>query len=158
MSERQVIHVALSRDEMIFAAVGAVVRNIDALLKGRRTYFGDPWRDLWAANVTGALGECAVAKHYGRYWTPCYDDPSGVVDVGTRGQVRSTTNQNTGLRLYPRDRDDEAFIQVLVRAPDCYLAGWVWGHEGKRDEWARDGGWEVPLAELRSLTATAVAA
>lgn len=149
--------VTLTRDELIFGAQGAVIRNIDALLKGRTPIFGNPQRELWVNNIVGALAECAVAKFFGRYWTPCYDAPTGVADVGKRMQVRSSTNEQSPLRVYERDQPDHAFVLVIVRAPVFTLAGWMWGHEAKADEWERAQGdatdrtWCVPQSSLREV-------
>lgn len=147
--------VTLTRDEMIFAAHGGVVRNIDAILKGRRTIFGNPQRELWANNMIGALAECAVAKSLGRYWTPLYDQPTGVADIGTRTQVRSSLNPDATLRVYERDKPDHAFILVVVKAPCFSLVGWQWGHEAKQDKYRANGDgeatWAVPQAELREM-------
>lgn len=150
------VEVRLTRDELLFAAQGAMVRNVDALLKGRRSIFGDPHRELWINNVVGAIGECAAAKHYGRYWTPCYEQPTGVSDLRPGEQVRATTRTDGGLRLYERDRDDHAFLLVVVRAPVCHLVGWLRGRDGKRDEWGRnttgERQWLVPQRALRPIS------
>jgi hypothetical protein len=148
--------VKLTRDEMIFAALGGVVRNIDAILQDRRSIFGNPQRELWANNMIGALAECAVAKVGDRYWTPLYDQPTGVVDVGRRLQVRSSINPDAKLRAYERDDPELAFILVIVRAPEFDLVGWLWGREIKQDCWRQGANgseacWGVPQSALREV-------
>lgn len=158
------VTVTLSRDEMIFAAQGAVIRNIDALLKGRKPIFGNPQRELWVNNMVGALAECAAAKHFERYWTPCYERPTGVADLGRRSQVRASTNMSSPLRVYERDNEDHAFLLVLVQAPQFTLAGWMWGRDAKQPEWevdrrdATDRTWCVPQDRLRPAAPVARAA
>lgn len=152
--------VQLTRDEMIFAAQGAVIRNIDALLQGRQAIFGDPQNELWVRNIVGTLGECAAAKYLNRYWTPVYERPTGVADIGRRSEVRSSTNPNAPLRVYERDHDAHAYLLVLVAAPKFTLVGWLWGREAKQPRFevpkrdATDRTWCVPQSELRPVDQT----
>jgi hypothetical protein len=80
-----------------------------------------------------------------------------VADLSDRLQVRSSTNVDAPLRVYERDRDDHAFVLVLVAAPQFTLAGWVWGHEAKQQRWERPSGgatdrtWCVEQAALREV-------
>ena len=146
--------VRLTRAEMYFAAIGGAMRNVDALLAGRRTIFGNPQRELWTNNMIGALGELAANKYLDRYWTPLYDDPTGVPDAGTGTQVRSSISRG-GLAVYERDADDHVFIFVWVQAPRCELVGWTRGSEAKTDRYSQNGyreaTWRVPCEHLHPV-------
>jgi hypothetical protein len=149
--------IELTRDEMMMAANGGVLRQIDALLKRRQDQFRPP--DPWKNHIYGALGEMALAKARDHYWFPAYDHPSKVeADVGKNWQVRSHDRPNGELIVRERDRDDQAFVlAVLDDLPTVKLIGWIWGRDAKQDRFARpaDAGkppaWFVPQAALSPL-------
>lgn len=148
------VTVTLTRDEMLFAAQGGCQRYIDALLKGRREYFRH--KDPWGRDILGALAECAAAKHYGDYWTPCYENPHGVADLGEDRQIRSSPNPGTPLTVYETDSDDHAFLLIHTAPPEFTLLGWAYGHEAKQPQYWQDKGvlkpaFFVPQADLRPV-------
>jgi len=96
----------------------------------------DHWLKI---NIQGAMAELVVAHVVGTEdaWVECvenYHDLKG--DVVDHLQVRSTYNPNNGLILHPKDKDDDCFVLVyLDRDHDfAVLRGWLWAHEGKKDE------------------------
>jgi hypothetical protein len=96
----------------------------------------DHWLKI---NIQGAMAELVVAHAVGTEdaWVECvenYHDLKG--DVVDHLQVRSTYNPNNGLILHPKDKDDDCFVLVyLDREHDhAVLRGWLWAHEGKKDE------------------------
>jgi hypothetical protein len=157
--------VTLTRDELIWATQGGVIRQIDALLKNRVQFFGDPQTSLWITNIQGCIGEVAAAKFFGAYWTPNYDNPSRVPDFGVRGQARSSSRIDAPLRMWEKDDPEHTFVRVWVQAPHCYLVGWLPGEEAMVPEWEKppqvvkkDGKpdqqvrrWEVPIGALRRV-------
>jgi len=90
------------------------------------------------AHAMGCLSEEAVAKWRDVYWKPLKFGDVDVRDV----QVRSVDANHKRLVLHHRDRDDLPYILVLIDVemlPFVYLRGWIFGRDGKRQEW-----WEDP--------------
>lgn len=147
------MQIELTRDEMIFAAHGGVIRQVDAILRGRKDQFIP--KDYWSTHVLGAMAECAVAKWRNRYWTPCYDEPTGVADLNAVSQVRSSPNPSSPLIVRRRDKAKHAFILVVTRPPVFELMGWLWGHEAKQEEFWQGNldppAWFVPQERLRKI-------
>jgi hypothetical protein len=138
--------------ELIFGGFGGVVRRVLGIWEDGADLFEHP--NPFERDVNGCHSENAVAKYYGKYWTPVYDRRvlDGVVDVGTRWQVRSSPNVNSPLWYRPKDRkkggDDQYFFLVITRAPQFEIVGYLKGSEcmekgkfvkgtaGKPDAWA----------------------
>jgi hypothetical protein len=132
------IIVRLDWGELAVGANIGVLRQVSALQRGRPDTYGYDKQTAWSIHADGALAEMALAKHLGVYWHPLA--PDGIVakmpgDVGVGVQVRSTTHLNGRLRTHPPDRDDHAFCLVICEAPRFHIAGWLYGHEAKRQEW-----------------------
>jgi hypothetical protein len=53
-------------------------------------------------------------------------------------QVRSTSGHRNCLILHKTDPDDKAFVLVTGTAPNFVLRGWIWGRDGKNEEYWRD--------------------
>jgi hypothetical protein len=87
----------------------------------------------------GAAGELAVAKWFGvRGYQPSVQYVKGAVDVEPDIEVRSTGWMNGQLVVRPRDHGDRRYVLAITSLAKSYgqvrLAGWMWGHEARRDE------------------------
>lgn len=95
------------------------------------------------ADITGALGELAVAKALGTYWAPSVRDRDkrrGDVD-GL--QVRATWRRDGRLVIRPDDADDQPFVLVVGEPPDLSIVGWIYPRDARaHSEWraAPNGG------------------
>ena len=159
----------LSATEMMVAAYIGCARNVWALTHGSEPGHGIGFDNTWTANVEGAAGEMFVAKTLDIYWCPRVGADRYNGDVGPYEVRTNSSRRWDDTPLHPSDRDDRVFIGVLSFMPEFEIMGWIWGHEGKRQEWWRDGSpgrpafW-VPrsalhsMAELPSVEALAVAA
>jgi hypothetical protein len=149
--------VELTRDELLYAMAGGAQRQLDALLHQRGSHFEHV--DSWQHHICGAMAEMAVAKFYGRWWFPVYDDPRAVVaDIGEKWQVRSAHRPADSLILRDKDDPRQIYFLVIYNIPRFTLAGWAWGHEVMRDEYLRPAegdrprAWFAPQRALRPVT------
>jgi hypothetical protein len=119
--------------EIFAAAMIGVMRQIKHRSKGDKHRWNASLAGGWERDIEGACAEKYAAKKLGAYW---FDGTNGRSDVGPH-QIRHTALSDGRLMLHPEDRDEEAFILVVGRAPAFELVGWCFGHEGKRqDYWA----------------------
>lgn len=114
------------------------------------------------SHVLGALGELALAKHLGRFWSPLVGGlDTEVGDVGAF-QVKAITRE--GLSLIVRDHDPggSVYVQALVSFPGpvVTLTGWVLGSDAKQPEFWLEAGSKpgihrsaffVPLKALKPI-------
>jgi hypothetical protein len=113
-------------------------------------------------HVRGCLGELAVAKALGRYWDPVRDRVHAG-DVGSL-EIRHTDHLTGRLLLHPEDGDDAAYILVCGEPPVLRIPGWIFGRDGKRDEYlsqpdpSRAPAYWVPQSALRPLETLEAAA
>ena len=88
----------------------------------------------WSEHIEGACAEAAVAKAFGRWWSPAIKKPDHSGDVGLV-EVRHTTHRNGHLLLHKVDAPERAYVLVIGSAPNLTLAGWTWGYEAQRPDW-----------------------
>jgi hypothetical protein len=128
--------VTLTPSELTQAALVGVMRHVQNLKIGRRAGHNlEAGVQDWQYNLAGACGEMVVAKHFNLYWGGTGVFRGG--DVG-RLQVRLCPHFNGRLILHHDDQDDAAFVLVRGHAFDYEVVGWIWGRDGKRDEWWTD--------------------
>jgi hypothetical protein len=148
--------------EVHLAAMVGCMRNLVGL-RNYQPIAGQPLEMLWTAHIEGAAGELAVAKHLNVFWAPTIGDIESN-DVGPY-QVRTNSSRRLDdMILRPRDKDERAYISVLSFLPEFVLCGWVYGHEGKQQQWLREGTFGrppcyfVPRSALRPLEELAAVA
>jgi hypothetical protein len=145
------LEVTLTPAEMLLGAIAGVMRQVQNLGDNRKPAHGAGDRNDWQLHVEGALGEQALAKALGLYWS----GKGGLraPDVG-RFEVRTRSEHWHELPLHPEDSDDRRFWLVTGRNGQYRVRGWILGAEGKRDDWWRDPSGEgrpaywVPQGEL----------
>ncbi len=123
--------VELTPEEFLVGAVSGVYRRIRSHLRGKRDRHGHSGFDVWSMDIEGALAELAVAKLLGVYW-------SGQQGVGTRDvlgyEIRQTSYADGHLILHKSDTDDVRYLLVTGQLGTYDVRGYVYGHEGKREE------------------------
>jgi len=162
LKPRAHVTVTLTKDEMLHGALVGCTRQIDNLYAHVSNAHGA--RHSFDANVLGALGEMAVAKHFGVYWNGNLGD-FRAKDVGG-AQVRTTDTPNGCLIVHPpphslgfsstgretRRKGDLAtdpFILVAFKwetssFPTFWLRGWLLGGHAQRSEFWREDGVRSP--------------
>jgi hypothetical protein len=146
--------VRLPIQEMRVAAYAGAERQLLHIMQGTRDAYGYDG-DGWDVHCDGAIAEYVVAKALNRFWLPVAANHRTLEgDVG-RLQVRSTRLHAGSLILHHRDPDDAGYVLVIANPPTYRLAGWCYGHEGKRQHfWREDTGrpaFFVPQGELRPV-------
>jgi hypothetical protein len=136
------IIVTLTWSEVLFAAQAASMRRVQGMKYNRaQCYGGGPSADsLWQIDSIACLGEMALAKHLDRFWSASIGDVTAA-DIGTFYQVRATEWASGRLMLHPPDKDHQPYVLARVRENIVTLVGWVYGREGKRQEY-----WTNPQA------------
>ena len=120
------IHVPMNADE---AAVAELVgERRETLNFGDRVALRRAPGESLRQNQASALGEQAVAKFYGLYWTGLGKGAEGLADVGGKLEVRIVLIATYGL-VARRTDPDRPHILVYVDWPDCYLIGWLFPDE-----------------------------
>ena len=144
-------HIQLSGAEIQMAAFVGCQRMIENLLKKTKPRYGAEDHTDWQINIEGALAECALAKHLGKFWAK---GETGDLDVG-RVNVRSTRWESGSLILHPEDKDDVTYY-LMVGANGSYrIAGHILAKDGKQEKyWAdkqKTGRWAyfVPQSDLK---------
>jgi hypothetical protein len=128
------IEVAMKWREVALAAQRGLSRCLHNLKDGRKDANGaEQVAGIGAdMHIMGAIGEAAVAQHYGIEWKPM---EFGGVDVG-RFEVRATDYKLGRLVLHPGDRADCPYILArLNKLPVVVLVGWMLGRDGMAAEW-----------------------
>lgn len=143
--------IELGQTEIIHGAMMGVLRQVQNILKGRKPAYGAGKKNDWQIHVEGALGELALAKYLGVFW-------SGVgrlraPDVGIV-DVRTGAKHSHRLMLHPPDPANRVYWFVTGINGKYQIRGWILGKDGKRDEWWKDpkgtNRWAffVPTSEL----------
>lgn len=149
--------VKLSGYEMLLAAHAGVMRQVEAIRRGRVDNHGFRG-DGWGAHIEGCGAEMAVAKSVGIYWEAVTTNPDHLEgDVGAI-EVRSSEKPDGRLILHPTDPDDSLFIFVVGKLPEYEIKGGIVAAEGKKQPYWQDPGtgrpaFFVPQEALRPLSA-----
>lgn len=149
----------LSKGEMHLAATVGCLRQIENLAGCRRDAYGADPENGWTLHIEGAAGELAFAKWSKHYWSGNLGNLQAD-DVG-RVQIRTRAKHGWELPIHPRDPDDRIFVLITGRAPQLRLRGWIWGRDGKDQQyWSDPSGkgrpaYFVPNAVLNPMNVSA---
>jgi hypothetical protein len=122
---------------MIVAATIGSLRQIENIANARHGRNGETGRQDWQLHIEGAMGEQALAKWLGMFWSGQVGDLSAA-DVGKRVEARTTNRQNGRLILHDWDRDDGYYFLVIGQNGIYRIAGWMRGAFGKAAEFWGD--------------------
>jgi len=154
--------VTLVRSELYVCGLVATIRRVVSIYahldKNKHAYKSD-----WDTDFDGTCGECAAAKHYGRYWPmsvtfPGVDDASSYKKFDIDGfQVRATPWRDGHLIVRPNDKLGERYIlAITVDLPVVRLVGSFSSDEAKQDCYRHTDAqgfeyWRVSQAKLHDL-------
>jgi hypothetical protein len=155
------VYITLTSEEMEEVTSVGISRNNRALSDGRIPMHGVEVKDE-RAHITGALGEYALANHFGLPWMGDLGHPDrGIPDVGGC-HVRTVVHRLydrmlRGLLLHEEDADDEPFVLVMQVDPSRFrIVGWRYAHEGKHPYywWTKTDRpcYRVPQEDLRPMS------
>jgi len=105
--------------------------------------------------VVGVLGEMALAKHKGVWFSPLINTFHYVPDC-LGYEVRSTQVPDGRLIVRDNDAPERAFVLATTDGSAVRLVGWLYGGEAKQDQWRDDPHgrrpcWMVPQDRLRPM-------
>jgi hypothetical protein len=126
--------VRLTSDEIHYAAIAGVLRHHEALRDNRGPTHGQDAEYDWRQHIEGALSECALAKYLNVFWPG-----KGVIfgrDLG-ENEARWTIYPTGRLILHKDDglQHPDSKFYLLTGANGLYtIHGWVYAHEGKKQE------------------------
>jgi hypothetical protein len=117
------------------AAHAGLLRRCENLYRGVRPRHGCTENEGWATDIDGCIGEVVVAKALGVYWSP---GQLGANDLDALGiEIRSSRHDRPHLILHATDHDDRPYVLVWLHQNRGYVAGWLLGAEGKREDFWR---------------------
>jgi hypothetical protein len=114
-----------------------VLRQIDNLIAQRKARNGEAGHSDWQLHIEGALGEQAVAKWIGTYWSGQVGNLSAA-DIGKQIETRTTHRLDGSLILHEWDQDDAYFFLLTGQHGTYRIAGWIEGRDGKLPAFWRD--------------------
>jgi hypothetical protein len=114
------------------------------------------WIARMKDEICGACGEMSLGKASGRWFVASVNTFHRVPDCFEDSEVRGTDLPNGSLIVRDDDPGERKYILAIVSAPTVALAGWMYGHECKRDEFLRNPNndreaWFVPQRCLRPM-------
>jgi hypothetical protein len=134
-------------DNATMAMVGVVglFRQIQNIQKNRKHAHGASDLYSWQMHIEGCMGEYCTAKYLGLFW----DGKLGDLSAGDIGKIETrTAGGATGfekgdihkrrLCLHKEDEDNSPFVHVTGVNGFYLIHGWLYGHEGKKDEYWQD--------------------
>lgn len=138
--------VELTWSEFVTAAHVGLMRQADVLERGRTGSLPTPlsWLEQTSRNILGAVGELAVARLTGRYWSPSVGTFKSVGDVGPL-EVRTRRDPAHELIVRERDKLDRWYVLVVGEPPKMTVVGAILGSTClDHPEWRRDHGGHGP--------------
>lgn len=148
--------VELTWAEMFLASQAASMRRLHAMKLGIRGKHGASEQVGDELDFFSCQGEMATAKFCNLFWGGLVGDYDSA-DVGGLVEVRTCRRPWHCLILHHGDRDDAPFVLVCAKdAPTFKLCGWLFGRDGKHEEYWKDpaGGrpaFFVPADVLRPM-------
>lgn len=134
-------------DIATMAMIGTVgiFRQIQNVSNDRKQAHGAGEKYSWQMHIEGCMGEYCTSKYLNRFW----DGKLGDLGAGDVGKIETrTAGGATGLekgdihdrrlRLHKPDKDNSPFVHVTGVNGYYRMHGWLYGHEGKKDEYWKD--------------------
>ena len=132
--------VRLTPQEVRLAAHAGVERRIKAIEIGRDERYADGHTTAWQGDIDGCIGELAVAKALGIYWTG--QERINAPDCG-RLEVRATRYRDGHLIVH--DGDEGIFVLTVLKDDRVLIAGCIAAEKareiGTRKTVRREGVW-----------------
>lgn len=128
------ILIELTPAEIQMAALVGTQRTVQCLQNGSKHRYGAKDTDAWQMSIEGAMGECALAKHLGIFWSKGLP---GATDVGPH-DVRQTHLSYGSLIVHPSDDDNRRFYLVTGLLGKYAIHGYMYGKQAKQKKYWRD--------------------
>jgi len=128
------ILVELTPAEIQMAALVGTQRTVQCLQNGSKHRYGAKDTEAWQMSIEGAMGECALAKHLGIFWSKGLP---GATDVGPH-DVRQTPLAYGKLIVHPTDDDNRRYYLVTGLLGKYVIHGYMYGHQAKQQKYWSD--------------------
>ena len=128
------ISIKLSDDEIQMGVLQASLRILQCKKDGKKHRYGAKDTDAWQMSIEGAMGECALAKHLGIFWSKGLP---GATDVGPH-DVRQTHHSHGKLIVHPGDDDNRRFYLVTGLMGKYLIHGYMYGKQAKQQKYWSD--------------------
>lgn len=153
--------IELTPQELHHAAHLGLTRQYQAMVRGNRdSVWEKPYHESLSAHVVGAMGEMAVAKYMGMWFSFGEGTYKIYSDLANDIEVRTRTNGEWSLLVRPNDSDTSIFVCCVIgsSAGEVVIHGWIEGKEAKKEEWSKDWGnrgrpvYSVPKESLAHIS------
>ena len=128
------ILIELTPAEIQMAALVGTQRTVQCIQNGSKHRYGAKDTDAWQMSIEGAMGECALAKHLGIFWSK---GTPGATDVGPH-DVRQTPLAHGKLIVHPTDDNDRRFYLVTGLMGKYAIHGYMYGRQAKQQKYWSD--------------------
>ena len=145
------IKARLTKESMAIAGMVALFRQIENIEKNRKHAHGASNEYSWQMHIEGCMGEFITAKYLGIFWDGKLGDLSpgdiGKIEARTAGGATGFEKGNIHDRrlcIHKTDKDDSPFVHITGVNGYYQIHGWLYGKEGKKDEY-----WQDPTGQKR---------
>lgn len=128
------ILIELTPAEIQMAALVGTQRTVQCIQNGSKHRYGAKDTNAWQMSIEGAMGECALAKHLGIFWSKGLP---GATDVGPH-DVRQTPLAHGKLIVHPTDDDNRRFYLVTGLLGKYLIHGYMYGRQAKQPKYWAD--------------------
>ena len=135
MNQSSSSFVALTPWEMLLAAQAGVMRQVENCKANRIPFYGAGNQNDWQLHIEGCLGEFALSKYLGVFWSG--KGRLRAPDVG-EVDVRTRSKDNYELILHREDPDNRVFYLLCGVNGRYTVKGWITGEEGKQEKFWKD--------------------
>lgn len=142
--------VKLTPPQIMQGAFVGVMRQVSNLKRARKPRYGADAEPDWQLHCEGALGEMALALHLNCFWDGAVNN---LLAHGWPAAARTRSQDWHDLIIHPDDSDSDAFYLLTGQNGIYNIRGWIFGRDGKRDEWWKGPSMPaffVPQSALRS--------
>ena len=146
------IEVVLTQQEILYGAQIGIFKFLETRKQQAQQKHGADLADRWRFTIEGALGELALAKYLGVFWSGSHQGAEDLPGF----EVRTSTEINNRLIVRHEDRDDSRFVLVIGTLGHYHLVGWIMGKDAKYQDWLespadRPPAFFVPQYALRPM-------
>lgn len=136
------VTITLTWSECLLASQIGMLRQIESLKKGLPDKHGFDGLG-WDVHIEGAMGELAVAKYLGVYWSGSVNTFKNLPDVDSL-EIRTRSKPEYELIVRENDSDDSVFVLVTGKCPKYTLVGCIPGAQAKSPQWRKTHGGRPP--------------
>jgi hypothetical protein len=138
--------IQLDPSQIMLAATAGIQRQVEAIKRGIPHAYGTSNSNCWHVDIEGALAEYALSLFLDVSWNG-QGKYYGAPDIGNVAgvDVRSTQHENGRLIIHEANDDNRVFWLLTGFRGLYVVRGWIWGWEGKSQQY-----WTDPTGKNRA--------